>query len=380
MRKFFTLIKATLTGMIVFALIGNCLLAQKIEIKMEDGVPVVYNPKNPVPPPGVASQLILQKDLVLGGESEDLIYPFSLLSFLVVDDYENMIVLDNKEACIKIFDKSGNKIKEFGRRGQGPGEFQGPTTLTVIEGGKIGVIDPANHRFSYFSQDGECLEELSMEKYSRIMRVKADSQGFIYANFFTVIDAEKDVTYRVDLIKFDSDLNPLKTIGSFEQSRKRREVVMIEKRFGYALRGDDSLVWGVSDEYTMEIVDPDGIPVRRIVKDYEPIKVTEEDRQKMIKDTFGERELPPSITLNFPKNYPPFYYIICDDRGRIYVRTYEIDHKGGIFYDVFDNEGRYLTKFVLPLEEMIFVIKKDKAYTVNRTNIPCLTRYNMKWQ
>jgi hypothetical protein len=359
---------------------GKGLLAQEIQIKMEDGIPVVYNPKEPVPQPGLPSRVTLQKDLVLGGESSGPDYPFSLLSYLVVDDDENMIVLDNEESCIKIFDKSGKKIRQFGRRGEGPGDIQRPTTLTVIEGGQIGVIDPSNHRFSYFSRDGECLRELSMEKYLRIRRVKADRRGFIYANFITYVDAEKEIKSTVDLIKFDADLNPVATIGTFKQSRGRREVIMVEKRFGYDPRDDNCLVWGINDVYVLNVVSPDGETMRRIVKDYDPVKVTEEDRQEIYKDSFGERELPSDVKVNFPKYYPAYYYVFCDDECRMYVRTYEKDDQGNLYYDVFDSEGRCFTKFVLPEEEMIFAIKKNKVYTVNRSDFPVLTRYAMTWE
>lgn len=379
MHKNLKILKLSLIGMLTFLFVTVFLLAQEIEVKVEDGIPVVYNPKEPVPQSGKPARVTLQEDIVLGGENPGQEYPFSLLSYLVVDDDENMIVLDNGESCIKIFDKSGKKIQQFGRRGEGPGEFQGPTTLTVIEGGQIGVIDPANHRFSYFSQDGECLRELSMAEYVRIRRVKADRRGCIYANFITYVDAQKEIKFTVNLMKFDPNLNPIATLGTFEQIRKRREAIMVEKRFGFDPRNDNCLVWGINDAYVFNVVSPDGKTIRRIVKDYDPVKVTEEDRQKMYKDTFGERELPSDVSLNFPKYYPAFYYVICDDECRMYVRTYERDAQGNIFYDVFDKDGKCFTRFVLPEDEMVFAIKKDKLYTVNRSDIPSLTRYTMTW-
>jgi len=369
-----------LIGLAAAFFMGNGLTAQEIQIKMEDGIPVVHNPKEPVPQPGKPSGVTLQKDLVLGGESEGQDYPFSLLSYLVIDDDENMIVLDNKESCIKIFDKSGKKIQQFGRKGEGPGEFQAPTTLTVIKGGQIGVIDPSNHRFSYFSHGGECQRELSLEKYFRISRVKADRRGFIYADFFTVVDAQKDIVYTVDLKKFDPDLKPVATLGTFEQARKRSEVIMVEKRFGFDPRNDNCVVWGINDAYVLNVVSPEGKTIRRVVKDYDSVEVTEGDRQKMIKDTFGEQEVPNDISLNFPKNYPPFFNFGCDDECRMYVRTYQHDPQGNIFYDVFDSEGKCFTRFSLPEDEMVFAIKKNKIYTVNRSDYPSITRYALKWE
>jgi hypothetical protein len=380
MNKLLLTLKVILSVFISIFIFSQSLLAQKAEIKIQNGIPVVYNPKEPSPPPNTPSQLTLKEDLKLGGESEAHDYPFSLISFLVIDEDENMIVLDNGESCVKIFDKTGKKISQFAREGEGPGEFQSPTTLTVIGNNKIGVIDPSNHRFTYFAQDGTILKEIILEKYWNVRRVKSDNQGNIYANFFTVVEAEKEISFTVDLIKFDQDFKPAMTLASFEHSRKLREVDMTEKRFGYAVKEDNSLVWGVNTDYILHVVNPDGQIVRKIVKDYNPVKITKEEREIMYHNRFGDRELPSDITLNYPKYFPAYYYVLCDSEGRIYVRTYKKTDQREDFYDVFDAEGRYITNFTLPEDDMLFGIKNNKAYVINREDIPSLTRYTMVWE
>jgi len=86
---------------------------------MEDGIPVVFNPKEPVPLPDTPSRLTLIEDLKLGEPDENQIYPFSRLNWLSVENEENIITMDNEEGCIRIFDKTGKLIKRFGRKGQG---------------------------------------------------------------------------------------------------------------------------------------------------------------------------------------------------------------------------------------------------------------------
>jgi len=76
----------------------------KVEIKIEDGVTVVYNPKNPAPPRSLPTTLSIKEDLSLGakGESEESM----LLEPAVVDADEagNIYVLDRKAIQIKVFD------------------------------------------------------------------------------------------------------------------------------------------------------------------------------------------------------------------------------------------------------------------------------------
>ena len=382
MYRTLSIFGVALFAFIAIALMGDCLQAQQIQIKMEDGIPVVYNPKEPVALPNTPSHLTLIEDIRLGEPDENNNYPFSMLSWICVDDRENIITMDNEEACIRIFDKAGKLIRKFGRKGQGPGEFQYVAYLSVIEGEKIGVIDPSNHRFYHFSQDGECLKQIDLGKYWRVGRAKADSRGFLYANFMTMTKAEEEVRSSVELIKFDPDFQPIATLGTYEESRKRNEVNMVEKRFGFDLRGDNVLVWGISTEYVLNFMDSNGKLIRRVVKDYERIRLTDEDRERQYKLYYGDRKLPPEIKLNYPSHFFPFFYVMCDDEGRTYVRTYQKDDKGDFIFDVFDSQGRYFAKFARPESEMPIVVKKGKFYSIkfDREDLPLLTRYRMVWE
>lgn len=379
MKKVLTILKVSLIGMLTLLFLRIFLLGQDIKVKIEDGIPVVYNPKQPVSFPGTPSQLTLIEDLMLGEPDEDQNYPFSMLSWLSVDDDENIITMDNEEGCIRIFDKTGKLIRRFGRKGQGPGDFQNVTFLSVLEGDKIGVVDRSNHRFSHFSRDGKCLKEVKLGEYWNVYRIKADSRGSLYANFVTWNRTDKEVSFTVDLIKFDSDFKPVMTLGNFEESSKRNEVNMVEKRFGYDVRSDDVLVWGINTEYVLNFVNPDGKVIRKVVKDYDPEKLTEEDRKRQYKLSFGERTLPPRIKLNYPKHYYPYGYLICDDQGRTFVRTYEKANQREFF---FDSEGRYIAKFAYPVDEMPVMIKKGKMYSIlrDRNDLPLMRRYTMVWE
>jgi len=371
-----------LIGVVIALSLGGGLQAQEVKIKMEDGIPVVYNPKEPVRLPNGPSQLTLVEDFRLGEPDENQNYPFSMLSWFAVDDEENIITMDNKEVCIKVFDKNGKFLRKFGRKGQGPGELQNVTFMTVIDGDKIGVVDPRNHCFYHFARDGECLRQVDLGEYRNVERVKRDSQGSLYANFYKVNRVEDEVNFHVELIKFDPDFKPVMTLGSYEDSRKRNEVNMLEKRFGYDIRGDDVLVWGVNTDYVLNFVNPDGQVIRKVVKDYDPVKLTDRDREMYYKWQFGDRVLPQRVKLNYPKYYYPFNFVVCDDEGKTYVRTNSQDEKGDFYFDVFDSEGRYIAKFSRPWVEMPGVIKKGKMYSINldRNELPLLRRYRMVWE
>jgi hypothetical protein len=59
---------------LIFLFISPFLLrAQDVKIKIENGIQIVYNPKNPVPPPGTPKNLLLREDLCVGDEFLDFV-------------------------------------------------------------------------------------------------------------------------------------------------------------------------------------------------------------------------------------------------------------------------------------------------------------------
>ena len=57
------------------------------------------------------------------------------------------------------FSKDGTFIKEWGKKGTGPGEFNVPHTLAFDSRGRLFVGDRSNVRIQIFDQDGKYLEE-----------------------------------------------------------------------------------------------------------------------------------------------------------------------------------------------------------------------------
>jgi len=376
MRKIPLILVFFLTVFIAFFVLAYSLHAKEIKIKIENGIQVVYNPKKPAPPPGNPKSLILTEDLCIG-EKEDEDFIFSAIRTIEVDDEENIYVVDTKEVCIKVFDKSGKHIRTFGKKGQGPGEIQFPTRIHLFAGKEIMIYDSSNNRLSYYSLDRKCLREISAGKH-RFTRAIPDSKGNIIGQ--VVIFGDR---FAYGIKKFDPELNLIVEIATIELERISNVLNMVSPVISVRLMKNDHFAWGNSPKYEIFIVNPEGKTIRKIVKDYTPVKITEADKEEMKKDAFGDRGVPPGFKLEFSKNYHPFFYFVCDDEDRIYVQTYEKNKKGDIYFDVFDAEGRYIVRFSLPDGEYPNVIKKSKMYTYIRESeegFPIVKRYDMQWK
>jgi len=89
-------------------------------------------------------------------------------------------VLDSKDNNLKVFNKNGTFIKCIGRKGQGPGEFVRPWTISIIEG-KIYINDTGNRRVQVLSKNGEYLRSYKVPaEYGTGMAF--DDKGRLYLN------------------------------------------------------------------------------------------------------------------------------------------------------------------------------------------------------
>ena len=362
-----------------FILIIPLLNAQKIKIKKENGIPVVYNPKEPAPPPGVKHKLILEEELCIGDEEEE--YLFSEKADYVstaIDDEWNIFTLDPKLVEIRKFSAKGKLIKIFGKKGQGPKEMDSPSNMMITPQNELMFIDGGNSRLTFYSLDGEYLRYIPFSEW-RPRRIKIDSKGNIVADVYNYSLTEKrttKVTYEIK--RFNQQLEPLFTIFSIDISDQIRERIEERKyRFGvlyyWQLTKNDNVIIGDTKNYEFSIINPEGKIIRKIKKELGPVKVTKEDMNELSSYTI-ERYI-------LPKYHTGFYYFTIDEEGRIFARAWErTKDKRGYFYDVFDSEGRYIAE--IPIKAFIKRWLKGKLLTVEETEdgFPVVKRYKVIWK
>ncbi|HHJ15240.1 MAG TPA: 6-bladed beta-propeller [Gammaproteobacteria bacterium] len=96
-----------------------------------------------------------------------------------------LYIVDTTEHAIKVYSGAGSLVRQFGRRGHGPGEFNFPTALWQDRQGHLLVTDSLNFRIqkldtggrfiSRFGQLGDASGDMSRPK-----GVATDSSGHVY--------------------------------------------------------------------------------------------------------------------------------------------------------------------------------------------------------
>ena len=357
-------------GLFFFLCFCSCQKGEKADVERAEGIPVIRNPKEPVAVNGKLAKLILEEELSIGEPEGREEHMFSEVPSVAVDDDENIYVLDYQRSHVRIFNDRGEYLTSIGKSGQGPLEFIEPWSLLISHEKHLVVNDSGNNLLKFFTLDGKFIKSLSTATLRFFSRFKMDSQGYITAR--TARYDAKDAWFEVS--RFDPELNLIKVIASYNYPF-RSDFNPYRSHFHWQIRKNDTLIIGLPEEYELQLMTPEGEVIKRIVKDYDPSEITEEEKEE------ERKKHPDYVRPVFPKFYPPFQTITLDEEDRIFVQTWKKTRDGsGFFYDVFDSEGRHITTF--PLESRPLIWKKGKLYALfeDEKGFQKIKRYQARWE
>jgi hypothetical protein len=121
----------------------------------------------------------------------------------------------------------------------------------------------------------------------------------------------------------------------------------------------------------------------RITREFTPMNITSEEENEY-RQKYAE-PLKAGMTISFRGKWPAFSGLFVDDEGRIFVRTYERagGGMGSFYYDVFDKDGIFESKVVMPVTlDKNSVWKNGSVYTVEKdeSGLPLIKRHRVTWK
>jgi outer membrane protein assembly factor BamB len=313
---------------------------------MEDGAEVVHNRIEPYTIEGEPSTFTLEREFAIDTE-DDRIAQLGLTDiglYFDVDSAGNIYLpnYENADSLIFKFDRDGQFIRSFARKGQGPGELVGRNYLslriTVDKNGNIAVSDFGN-KLVFFDGDGRMTEERRIDSSAVSTAPLANGN---YLSFLSVMDGRSEFINQ----------NPLMLLDDRFENIKELEKQMIPNPIvGKRLKGSYYvLAWSVANGmiftgfqergYEIFAYDLDGNLVRKIKKQFNPVPISEEYKKNFMKQFSAPLFDSIRSKIYFPDAMPPFHAFFADDEGRLFVMTYEKGENPGEFvYDIFDPDG-----------------------------------------
>lgn len=338
----------------------------KGSIEQVDGVTVVKNPKNPI----YAEKLCeINEELRIGEAEGEEEYMFQAIGSIAVDEAERIYISDRKESCIKVFDQRGKYIRTIGRKGQGPGEFQSVTRIQILPNNDLLIYDGNIRRLSLFTFNGIYKSSKSISTIPAL-DLRINSQGLSLVNTVQLNPQSAQAVTSIGI--YDQDFNLLKTIITSDPKDVQTPFLPFNV---WTILHDDSILIGNNESYELKIFDFQGNLIKKITKDYTPIKITEAEKRESLK------KLEQPMNKKVPEFHPAFRSITDDEKGRLFVETWEqIESREGHIYNIHDEQGKFISTIVLKFSPQVW--KKGELYTIeeDEDGYPNVKRYKVTWK
>ena len=334
-----------------FLISALCLFGQfQIPISGQTPAPkIIENPENPKYSGKGAPQLLFEKELSIPLEGRR--YSFD------VDEEGNIYLLDTRGASISVYDKSGKLVTEFGRKGQGPGEFENPVFLAVSNEKKIHIVDRSRKMILIFDNKGNLAAHQDLSSMGGMTHLVFDSRNSAYItdnrNLYALQDEariKRGVIVLSRLRKYDHRFEKGSDVEIWDNFFARRassgEVVplLYHDIFYYQVDRDNNLYYGHSSRYEIRQLSSDGSVQKIIRKQTKRIPTAAKDRALIL-------EMYPDLREAVMAETKPYFldFHVMDKIGLL-VSTYEEEwnDQGMLVCDLIDRDGAYIAKVRVP--------------------------------
>ncbi|MFZ2053399.1 MAG: 6-bladed beta-propeller [Candidatus Aminicenantales bacterium] len=234
---------------------------------------------------------------------------FASIASICEDDRLNFYVLDRMERAVFKFSPEGRLLMRFGRKGQGPGDFQSPGQVVFTPRGELAVLEDLYY-VSFLKTDGTFVRRLDLNGRLGLGFIGLDRYyGWIWRpedQQQVLVDAENTILKTFHTCARDrfSVTLPDETGRPVMFNYSHDSYV---PRFLYAHGGRLSAV-GISDHYEVELLDERGQTVATIRRDLRLQKFNSREKDRLEREVreFAESKgWPDRVARELGKKIPP---------------------------------------------------------------------------
>ena len=295
----------------------------------------------------------------------------------------SIFIASSRQHKIFKFDPDGNLIKSFGQEGQGPGDFNMPGDLSVLDGKFLVVGDnPRWHRISFFDLEGNFKKILKTSRPPfRPIALRDGKVAYIVHHYRGEGPKDRRKIESVVIRDVNSDREVKVAEFTFNMTSIRMEQGSIG--FGDATSGglffasshEGNLIVGNSLHPFFDVFSPDGKKISTVRLNIKPIPVSKQlisEYKKYHIDQFSQdsslskdqtqemmkRLKKASWDHLFEENLPFFLEILVDEEGNLLVfRRTNCLEDCPIFIQVYSPRGEFICE--TELEEGLFKLAVD---------------------
>lgn len=294
-------------------------------------------------------------------------YAFGNISGLTVGGDGRIFVADGQAREVRVFASDGSFLFQFGRPGEGPGEFIAVDALARDPEGHVIARDPRLFRVTRFTADGAYVSDFRLR---RPFPQFSDGLGFHVADDGTIYD-RLTVSLGVDsadslaLATYTSTGEPLELLVAAVSPKRLVDVLVdglphmgmpvpFSPHPSVAVAPDGVIARTLGDAYSIDVLQRDGSVARTVRRELPPTPVTDAERDSSLA---AMREAVAEYTdggrledFEFPSVKAAITLLMSDAAGNWWVGADPAPHAPAdtMLFDVFERDGRYLGQVAVP--------------------------------
>lgn len=332
----------------------------------------------------------LQEDLRVSDKGE--LY-FGSIRDVAVDRSGRIYVADAEVHHIKVLSPGGHVLDSIGTQGQGPGEFQRPSQVTLAPRDSLHVLDEINSRISVFSP--ETTFEYSFlahidKGYLQTLMVPKEGRSLIGVFY----------PFREDVENPRAVVRPIQASGSIGDTLLTAQVfnqVTTDRDWGtlgspvpfsphshFAAGPDGSIYHGWGDSLKVNRYAPTGQRKEVVSIPFDPVPVTEKEIDEELESRPSELG-GHSVSWDFlrdhmPATKPAFNHFLVDGEGRYWFGRPTANPDSTAWWVAMPDEKRVVTE-TLSSDVEILTVQNGQAYGRTTTDMgaPALVRYRIQF-
>jgi len=273
-----------------------------------------------------------------------------------------LVADQNEEALYRIdFDQQTRVM--LGSRGQGPGEYQGPTGLHPFKGDSLLMVDIQNGRFAIVSPEGVIGRTEPLFSSNTSIPEASDRNGNRYWDGVVSTRREKRNNPGADqagIVRYDPETDQVDTLAHLTiPGPPNPNAFPAWDDWAVGPNGRVAIVRN-QDEYRVDWVEADGTLKQGTPPgDFRPLRVNNADQRALEEETAvvrrgsvrmgsepAQRPPPPDVPRQFPPAKLGKIWVTFDGHA-VVERHQHLDEKTPLF-DLFDGDGMLVQSFRLP--------------------------------
>ena len=298
--------------------------------------------------------------------------------FMAADSEGQLYLADTGNKSIQMFSPDGVPIREIGREGGGPGEFEFIPSVHIGPGDTLYAWEVNKFRLTTFSPEDQSVVSSNTignpaSRAPRPLRfLGTTNQGYLmeFSNSpIPGLHEQDDVGHFAKIVTWDGNAPndhlarlPNADFVIFEiNSYPAVRFLPYSARPYFVLSADQVLYHGMSDAIHLTGTTLEGEEVHKISLPHTPVSVSASERESSVARVQLE-QLRKDLLANIPEHKPAYRRLLTDDEGHLWIWLNKPENEQTSTWLVLNDAGEMVATAQIPDGTSLMTIRGGRAY------------------